>query len=245
MGAFKTIAKRLFDDFFSAYSSADKGLEKIDVDPNLEKEYGSKLPPKLTDLNSFRNTEVFKKISKNMESEVSEKLGPTSTLLAPDKKLIDDAAAQAIDTDVYGSFASSDIWEDVGEGEISDIVSELSETYKLDSSDVETYLGLFGNANERVFKLIGQRSRLPEGFTPLLDLPNVKQSTDDFLRDEMFDLDDIDDIDDLLDQVSLQDRFEAVQSMGGGADMIRQELKETYSLTDDFISDLLSKEGFQ
>ena len=74
---------------------------------------------------------------------------------------------------------------------------------------------------------------------------DVKQSTDDFLRDEMFDLDDIDDIDDLLDQVSLQDRFEAVQSMGGGADMIRQELKETYSLTDDFISDLLSKEGFQ
>ena len=115
------------------------------------------------------------------------------------------------------------------------IVDELMGGYKMDEATVKRYLNIISD----------QRSRLPEGFTPLLDLPNVKQSTDDFLRDEMFDLDDIDDIDDLLDQVSLQDRFEAVQSMGGGADMIRQELKETYSLTDDFISDLLSKEGFQ
>ena len=158
MGLFTKIALKLFDDYASAYSSVDKGLDKADSS-GLEKKYGLKPPPKLTDLNSFRNTEVFKNASKNVEREVASKLGPSTNnfSIAPDRKVVDDAAAQSIDGDVYGSFASSDIWEEIGEAEISDIVSELKGAYKLDSSDIETYLGLFGNADERVFNLIDKK----------------------------------------------------------------------------------------
>ena len=140
MGLFTKIALKLFDDYASAYSSVDKGLDKADSS-GLEKKYGLKPPPKLTDLNSFRNTEVFKNASKNVEREVASKLGPSTNnfSIAPDRKVVDDAAAQSIDGDVYGSFASSDIWEEIGTVEDSDKYSIGQQLYYL--------LPLFANPN--------------------------------------------------------------------------------------------------
>ena len=105
MGAFSKIVKNLFEDFGDVYKSNIEGGAAAE---NLNKKYGMNVPPKLSDLTSFRNTKLFKDVSDSVKSDITKRLGPDPSGLMPKQSNVDDAAANIFDTEVFGAMPNTD-----------------------------------------------------------------------------------------------------------------------------------------
>ena len=103
--------------------------------------------PKISDLQSFRNTDQFQQIKENVrpeiESKMSEGIGPKVNLT---DDFLDSQVAEIFDVDVYGSFPSSDMWADISPKEISNMVRELKVNKNLPNEDILEYFSLMGGA---------------------------------------------------------------------------------------------------
>tara|TARA_R110000824_G_scaffold2647_5_gene12263 strand:+ start:1645 stop:2160 length:516 start_codon:yes stop_codon:yes gene_type:complete len=156
MGAFSKVVKNLFEDFGQIYRSNKEGSEGTFAvapsnDPvnfeNLSKKYKMDVPPKLSDLTSFRNTKLFKDVSESVKSDINQKLGTDPSGLMPDQSVVDDAAAEIFDEETFGDFVNSDYWDSLKASEVVDIASDLKKNYNLDDIDVNNYLEMFGASN--------------------------------------------------------------------------------------------------
>jgi len=156
MGAFSKVVKNLFDDMGEIYRANKEGSEGTFAvapsnDPvtyeSLSKKYEMNVPPKLSDLTSFRSTKLFRDVSENVKGDIAQRLGPDPSGLMPQQSIVDDATADIFDAEAFGEMGSSDYWDSLKASEIVDIASELKNNYNLDDIDVSNYLEMFGASN--------------------------------------------------------------------------------------------------
>jgi len=142
--AFEQIAKAFSDKMNR--SGGELFGEPISSESNL---------PKISDLKSFRNTKQFQQVKENVLPEIKSKLsqgiGPNVNV---SDSVIDSNVAEIFDTDVYGSFPTSDMWEDFSIEEISNMVNELKANPNLPNEEIPDYFGLMGGADEMTMDLV-------------------------------------------------------------------------------------------
>jgi hypothetical protein len=113
--------------------------------------------PKMSDLKSFRNTDQFKAVKESMRPEVESKLSSggfsDSIKVKAGDDFMDSQIAEVFDTDVYGSFPTSDMWEDFSVDEIKAMVDELR-SMGLGGQDILDYFGLMGGADNNAIKIV-------------------------------------------------------------------------------------------
>ena len=117
--------------------------------------------PKISDLQSFRNTDQFQQIKENVRPEIESKMsdGIQSKVNLTDD-FVDSQVAEIFDVDVYGSFPSGDMWADISPEEISNMVGELKVNKNLPDEDIPEYFSLMG----------GARNAEASDGTPVIDL---------------------------------------------------------------------------
>jgi len=111
--------------------------------------------PKISDLQSFRNTKQFQTVKESVlpeiQSKLSQGIGPRVNI---DDSVIDSNVAEIFDTDVYGSFPASDMWEDFSKKEISNMVNELKANKNLPNEEIVDYFDLIGGADRDTLDLV-------------------------------------------------------------------------------------------
>ncbi len=142
------MASKLLIKAFEAFSKhfSDKAASG---DTSFESVSGVDSPlPKMSDLKSFRNTDQFEKVKKAIAPQEKESL---SEGMGAQISLSDDFLAQKaseiFDTDVYGDFASSEMWGDFSKKEISSMVNELKGIPTIPNKDIPEYFQLLGGAD--------------------------------------------------------------------------------------------------
>lgn len=149
MGAFSQIFRKLSNKFMNDYAIevdpdlAEK-LPKIDIDTE-------KLPPKLSDLSSFRSSGFFQELKDYFKQEISDDFqGAKNVKIMPSSSVLEKEAAHEVDGYLYGSFPYSDFWDEVDQKDVVKIVDELKTKYSLDNEDVRNYMGEIGGAGEDI-----------------------------------------------------------------------------------------------
>ena len=124
MGAFSQIFRKLSNKFMNDYAIevdpdlAEK-LPKIDIDTE-------KLPPKLSDLSSFRSSGFFQELKDYFKQEISDDFqGAKNVKIMPSSSVLEKEAAHEVDGYLYGSFPYSDFWDEVDQKDVVKIVDEL------------------------------------------------------------------------------------------------------------------------
>jgi len=126
----------LFDPLFGQQSKVDAPL------------------PKISDLESFRNTSNFKIVRENSTNEIIEKLRKDMNVnVKAGDPLIDDQVAEMYDTDIFGSFSTDEMWEDFSLKEIRSMVDEIKGK-GLGGNEVYDYFRILGNADGNALSFI-------------------------------------------------------------------------------------------
>tara|TARA_R100001163_G_scaffold22747_1_gene19208 strand:+ start:489 stop:974 length:486 start_codon:yes stop_codon:yes gene_type:complete len=145
--AYQTYGKDFFDKMQSRQGQSSLLFgQQNKVDAEL---------PKVSDLKSFRNTQQFQNAKKNSIDEINAKLGQgfDNVNVKADESVIDDNVAEIFDTDVYGSFPTSEMWEDFSDDEIKAMVNEIKGK-GLDGEDIIEYFGTMGNIDSSTADLM-------------------------------------------------------------------------------------------
>ena len=111
--------------------------------------------PKMSDLQSFRNTNQFRIAKENMRPEITQKLSqgmPGSVKLSD--SAIDSEVASIFDNEVFSSFPNSDYWDDFSVKEVESMVDELKAMPQLPNDDIPDFFSELGNANEETLDLV-------------------------------------------------------------------------------------------
>ena len=145
--AYQTYGKDFFDKMQSRQGQSSLLFgQQNKVDAEL---------PKVSDLKSFRNTQQFQSAKQNSIDEINAKLGQgfDNVNVKADESVIDDNVAEIFDTDVYGSFPTSEMWEDFSDDEIKAMVNEIKGK-GLDGEDIIEYFGTMGNIDSSTADLM-------------------------------------------------------------------------------------------
>ena len=111
--------------------------------------------PKISDLQSFRNTDAFRTVKRNITPEITDKLsqGMQGTVRFSDSA-IDNEVASVFDDEVFSTFPNSDYWEDFSVSEVESMVNELKAIPQLPNDEIPDYFSQLGNANEETLDLV-------------------------------------------------------------------------------------------
>ena len=111
--------------------------------------------PKISDLQSFRNTDAFRTVKGNITPEITDKLsqGMQGTIRLSDSA-IDNEVASVFDDEVFSTFPNSDYWEDFSVNEVESMVNELKAIPQLPNDEIPDYFSQLGNANEETLDLV-------------------------------------------------------------------------------------------
>jgi hypothetical protein len=146
MAAGKKVVKAAFDSISEAFAEKmNRSGGELFGEP-----VSSNSPlPKISDLQSFRNTNQFQQVKENARSEIESKMSEgfgSKVNLSDD--FLDSQVAEIFDLEVYGSFPSSDMWADFSPEEISKMVGELKTNKNLPDEDIPEYFSLMGGASD-------------------------------------------------------------------------------------------------
>ena len=145
MGAFSKIVRKFSDKLANDFAKA-QGVDVPEIDLNLKN-----LPPKLTDLESFRSSAFFGDMKDYFREEA---IGDVSNIknvdVIPTKSVGEKEAVNEIDSYLYGTFPNTDWWENFEKPELENIVGELKNKHSLDNEDVIEYMTEIGGADEDV-----------------------------------------------------------------------------------------------
>jgi len=165
MGAKTKIIKEAFDALAKNFSnvmqikSGGSGLTST-------VEMADSPVPKLSDLDSVRNSEQFKSIKQSVASDSSQPLkdlvpGVEGKFLMSDSAL-NENVAEMFDTEVFGSMPNSDMWDDFSNDEIKAMYLELK-SKNLNSEEIVDYFEALGNVNERASNIVKMLSDADKG----------------------------------------------------------------------------------
>ena len=145
MGAFSKIVRKFSDKLANDFAKA-QGVDAPEIELDLKN-----LPPKLTDLQSFRSSTFFGDLKDYFKEEA---IGDVSNIknvdVLPSKSIGEKEAVNEIDSYLYGTFQNTDWWENFEKSELENIVGELKNKHSLDNEDVIEYMTEIGGADEDV-----------------------------------------------------------------------------------------------
>jgi|TARA_R110000824_G_scaffold93978_1_gene227166 hypothetical protein len=137
------VITKAFDEFAKSFANITRSGQSFEslepVDSPL---------PKMSDLKSFRDTEQFEKVKKTIAPQQRESLSEgMGAKISLSDDFLSQKASEIFDTDVYGDFASSDMWFDFSKKEISNMVNELKGNARIPNKEIPEYFQLLGGAD--------------------------------------------------------------------------------------------------
>tara|TARA_R100000742_G_C4244744_1_gene63846 strand:+ start:284 stop:829 length:546 start_codon:yes stop_codon:yes gene_type:complete len=140
-----SIIMKLANKFMKDYARK-QGQDVPEVDLDVKN-----LPPKLSDLISFRSSNFFQGIKNYFKEEAVDSFSDINNVkVVPSSSVGEKEAVNEVDGLLYGSFPNSDWWDEIDRKDVANIVEELKTKHSLNDKDVIEYMEEIGGANEDI-----------------------------------------------------------------------------------------------